>query len=143
MNFKLLAATLLTPISILSCTNTPAYIDQGYTYTHHIQNDTIMPEDGDVVYFQVDAFLDDQLFQSSRSKDQPAKLRMRDLATVPQPSPIETGLMLMAVGDSLSIFDQVDSIYQFPVATYLRYDLKMLAIDQKVNYENKPTAFNQ
>ena len=99
-----------------SMNNTVATSANGYEYVHHIQKDGAKPQIGEYAYFQIEIFVDDSLLQSSRDniKDTPlVQIPTADKAKA-QPNPVVDILPLMAIGDSITVSEYLDSFPQRP-----------------------------
>jgi len=95
--------------------NTFATSVNGFDYIHHIQNEGAKPQVGEYAYFNIDIFADDSLLQSSRvNRDTPlAQIPTAEQAKQ-QPNPVIDVLPLMAIGDSITISEHLDSFPQRP-----------------------------
>lgn len=116
----------------------------GYQYIHHVQNDTLIPQAGDKVYYYADMRLANQILYTNRTSNKASEMIMRDLSQVRQASPIEECLSLMAIGDSLTVNIRVDTLYCEPGILerieYLSYDIKLVDVKTKLDWEGKQTA---
>lgn len=100
---------LLLTIGLFSCISTPKNIDISkfdYKFQHHIKNDGLRPTFKDTVFYHVALVKNDVKTHDTRKVGTPAQMIMRDYTIVTNPSPIEVGLLGMAVGDSLTIFSK-------------------------------------
>ena len=100
----------------LSCGNennqlTKKRSESGYEYIHHIQNDGPKPKVGDQVTYHDVVFQNDTTLLSSTFylfEPQTAILPAKDKVPVPAPPDYEV-LFLMSVGDSLTVFQELDT----------------------------------
>ncbi len=102
--------------------------DSGLVYKHHIKNGTTKPNPGDKVYYHVDFRKNDSLVTSSREKIDPIEL------TVPLEDDgnfLREMLLMMSVGDSMTMVRHKDSVRQNLPTTYEAGDLVYVDISLK------------
>lgn len=107
----------------------------GFKYMHHVKTEGALPKAGDYVYFQVVMTNGDStLFDSYSQPDLPMVVIPTPEETAGQrPSPVLEALMLMAVGDSLTVYYPVDSLGPqrpagFENAEFVVYNIAMKEI---------------
>lgn len=111
----------------------------GYKYVHHIKNDGPKPQEGDQVTYHNIVFQNDTtLLSSTYYKIEPQSAILPTKNELPNPPPPDyEGLLLMSVGDSLTIFQELDT---FPVEKLpkgitnedrFKYQLKLVSIKPK------------
>jgi FKBP-type peptidyl-prolyl cis-trans isomerase FkpA len=140
---RILLAMLATVIMITSCTKTNT--EEGYKFTHHIKKGGRKPQAGDIIYFHVDIKAGDKVLNSSRMEMQgePAKMKMPEIKKEDKKpiSPIASGLKIMGIGDSLSIFMPTDTIKQlkeqFPDVKELAYHIVLVDIKTEEEYNKE------
>ncbi|MBK7407396.1 MAG: FKBP-type peptidyl-prolyl cis-trans isomerase [Saprospirales bacterium] len=104
----------------------------GFPYIHHIQNEGPRPKPGDYAYFHVIMARGDTVLYDSDTQAQLPMLQIPSPENRPdKPSPIIDGLVLMAVGDSLTVLYSIDSVSQM---TY-RFALKKISGAEQYNRE--------
>jgi FKBP-type peptidyl-prolyl cis-trans isomerase len=136
---------------LLSCNNdqqSKSISPSGYEYIHHIKNDGPKPQVGDQVTFHNVVFQNDTTLLSStfyKLEPQTAVLPPKDKVPVPTPPDYEV-LFLMSVGDSLTVFQDLDTFpaNQLPSGVTnedkFSYHLKLLAIKPKAEIEKEQAA---
>ena len=89
--------------------------DNGFQYIHHIQNEGAKPQPGEYAYFHFEVYVDDSLLQSSHEnpKTPLAQLPTAELAKM-QPNPVIDVLPMMAIGDSMTVSQSLDSLPKRP-----------------------------
>ncbi len=119
--------------------------ESGYEYIHHIKNDGPKPLVGDQVTFHTVVFQNDTTLLSSsyyKIEPQSAILPAKDKVPVPAPPDYEV-LFLMSVGDSLTVFQELDT---FPAEKLPKgitnqdkfsYHMKLLGIKPKAIIEKE------
>lgn len=143
LKFKILLATFFTLGLVLAhAQDTTAH---GYRFLHHIKKGGKKPQRGEAILSNVDVFVGKTLLSSSKNTaggvyryDIPAADENLDYFP-----PIMEGVMLMGVGDSLTIFQKVDENmrqYLPPAdkeAKEIRFEIVLLDI---VSLEQKAAA---
>jgi len=88
--------------------------NSGYPYVHHIKNEGATPQIGDEIEYHQIVFRNDSLLYSSLYSGRPRKAVLPGADQIPSPPPPDyEGLLLMSVGDSLSVYQTLDT---FPAA---------------------------
>lgn len=114
----------------------------GYAYTHHVMTNGAKPQVGEEAVFTVDIRNDTKVVNSTRDQGQPAKVLIPE-AEQPQRSisPIVEALMLMSVGDSLTVLQSVDSFPRkppgFETSKFVYYDIVLTGITSKEAIEKE------
>ncbi len=108
----------------------------GYKYIHHVQTNGQKPQVGEEISFEVDVRNDTGVVQSSRQQGEPARFLVPQTDQVGKSiSPIVEALMLMSIGDSLTIMQSTDSFPRKPPgfenAAFIYYDLVLKEIKSK------------
>lgn len=135
--------------SLLSCKKDPVNLSpSGYKYIHHIKNKGPKPQVGDQVTYHNVVFKNDTTLLSSTFyliEPQTAVLPPKDSVPVPIPPSYEV-LFLMAVGDSLTVYQELDSFppEQLPKGItnedVFTYHMKLLSIKPKAVIEKELAA---
>ena len=117
----------------------------GHTYIHHIKNTGVTPQEGEEATFVVDVRNEKETVQSSRDQGKPAKLIVPPLnPNGGSVSPIVEGIMLMAVGDSMTILHSTDSFPTkppgFETSPFVYYDVVLKGIKSKADIEKERAA---
>jgi len=104
----------------------------GFNYTHHVANQGAKPQIGEYAYFHVymrNPVTGDITYDSHDVPTMP-KIAIPDFSKNPvgqKPSPVVEALTLMSVGDSLTVFQSLDSIPRKPKgyedAANIAYDI--------------------
>ena len=109
----------------------------GFRYEHHVKKDGAKPQIGEYAYFHVTMRnpTTGEVTFDSRNNPQIPRVAIPDPASTPpgQPaSPYIEGLALMAIGDSLSVYQSLDSLPRKPQgfdnATEIAFDMVMVDI---------------
>ena len=140
---RILLAMVATMFLITSCTKTNT--EEGYKFTHHTKKGGRTPKPGDIVYFHVDIKAGEKVLNSSRLEMQgePAKMKMPEIKKEDKKpvSPIASGLKIMGIGDSLSIYMPTDTIKQlkeqFPDVKELAYHIVLVDIKTEEEYNKE------
>jgi len=114
----------------------------GYTYYHHVKTNGAKPQIGEEAVFTVDIRNDSTVVNSTRDQGQPAKVLIPENN---QPgrsiSPIVEALMLMSIGDSLTVLQSVDSFPRkppgFETSKFVYYDIVLTGITSKADIEKE------
>ena len=117
----------------------------GYTYIHHTQTNGQKPQVGEEAVFVVDIRNDSTVVNSTRDQGKPARVLIPE---GDQParsiSPIVEALMLMSVGDSLTVMQSVDSFPRkppgFETSKFVHYDIVLESITSKEEIEKERAA---
>lgn len=121
----------------------------GFDYKHHVKNSGATPQVGEYAYFHVYMRNPETGEVSYNSREQPSmpKVAIPDPAKVPagQPaSPVLEALELMSVGDSLTVFQSLDSIPRKPPgyenAKNIAYDMMLVEIKSADAYKAEMEA---
>lgn len=137
-----------TLLAIMACSlvacNEKNVTPSGYEFIHHVQNNPKPPVDGDKVLFHVDIFHANELVETSRNQQKPAQLKLRKRIKGQVSSPLEEGLRLMSVNDSLTIFSRIDTLYTNYAfdesGKHLEYRIKMIDIERNTTKPENLTA---
>jgi FKBP-type peptidyl-prolyl cis-trans isomerase FkpA len=118
----------------------------GFKYIHHVKNKGPKAQAGEYVYFHVVMTNGDSVLVDTRTQpDVPTVLipQPEELEGQP-PSPVLEALLLMAAGDSLTIFYPLDSLPTRPAGfentKNVVYHLKLLEIKTTKQYEDEFAA---
>ncbi len=126
--------------SIISCNNNRSLSTLGYEFVHHHQNLIETPVEGDQVVFHIDTYHGKEQIQSSRTQSNPASLWIRSTTQ----SPLEEALSAMSIGDSMSVFTRIDTLYPRYVIDAslheIEYRIKLIDIVSKDKDIDKRTA---
>ncbi|MCB0554116.1 MAG: FKBP-type peptidyl-prolyl cis-trans isomerase [Phaeodactylibacter sp.] len=120
----------------------------GYEYVNHTNVDGALPQPGDYVYFHAQMRNADSVLFSSRVQSKPPFLQIPvDSDPNRRVSPVEDVLKLMRVGDSVTIFINIDTLPSkprgFENASEMLYDVVLLEIksaDQFMQESQKAQA---
>jgi len=119
----------------MSCTNKESELltKSGYPYIHHKENHGPKPQPGEYATFDVIMRFQDSILNSSIGMEQKPSVQIpKDGDLAEKSSAIIDGLRLMSVGDSLTLFFDLDSLPVKPPAyqafDVITYDLKLLNI---------------
>jgi len=114
----------------------------GFKCEHLISNNGEKPKPADYVYFHVDMRNGDSVTYSSRVQGRILKIPMPDYsnpATKAKPSPVMDALSIMSIGDSLTVYQRLDTLPNKPAgyenADELAYDLVLLDIKTADEYQ--------
>lgn len=130
---------------IWACQSEPTKTPSGYTYIHHTQTNGQKPQAGEEAVFVVDIRNDSTVVNSTRDQGKPARVL---IPAGEQParsiSPIVEALMLMSVGDSLTVMQSVDSFPRkppgFETSKFVNYDIVLTSITSKEEIEKERAA---
>lgn len=105
------AAVLLTQIA---CKNDGIKTEHGYRYINHTEKGGQKPQPGETVVFHFEAFIGDSLMGSTRKNfDSPREFELPTADKLPQRVPaVYDALLLSGVGDSVTIYETIDSFLQ-------------------------------
>lgn len=108
----------------------------GFTYVHHVKNGGPTPSEGEEAEFHVDLRNHEKIINTSRAQGRPAKAIMPSQEQIEKtPSPIVDALLLMSVGDSLTIMQSTDSLPnkppQFAESPFIYFDMVLMGIKSK------------
>jgi len=122
-----------------------ALTESGYKYVHHIKNEGQRPTIGDEVRYHEAMYKNDSLLFSTKTSNRPREVIIPEKDVLPSPIPPSfEGLMLMTVGDSLTVYQDLDTVKQLPPwlsnEDEIRFDMKLLSIKSK-NAVEKEKAF--
>ncbi len=117
----------------------------GHTYIHHTKSAGATPQEGEEATFVVDVRNEKETVQSSRDQGKPAKLIVPPLnPTGGSASPIVEAIMLMAVGDSMTVLQSTDSFPTKPPgfenSPFIYYDLVLTGIKSKEDMDKERAA---
>lgn len=116
----------------------------GFKYEHHVKNESAKPQKGEYAYFHVqmrNPMTGDVTYNSHDAPQMP-KVAIPDFSKNPpgqKPSPVVEALSIMATGDSLTIFQSLDSIPRKPQgyeeASDVAYDIVLVSIKSQEEYK--------
>ena len=136
--FLKIASVCLLVVSLFACKSEPkeTFTSSGSKYIHHIKNNGITPQVGEEATFTVDVRNDTKVVQSSRDQGKPATMIVPPLDPNGRSmSPIVEAIMLMSVGDSVTVYQSTDSFPQKPPGfentPFIFYDLVLTSIKSK------------
>lgn len=129
--------------------------EHGYRVVNHTNKGGITPKTGDVVRVHVTTFVGDTVMQNTRDiSPEPRELMMPDLAQMPagrRVPPLFDGLLIAGEGDSLTIYQKVDSLIEknLPEALkkekFVRYEVVLVDVisqeEQKAQQEASQARF--
>jgi len=106
-----LAAILVTQIA---CKNDGIKTEHGYRYVNHTDKGGQKPKAGETVMFHFEAFIGDSLMGSTRKNfGGPREFELPSADKLPQRVPaVYDALLLSGVGDSVTIYETIDSFLQ-------------------------------
>jgi len=140
---KLTSVCLLVSL-LFACKSEPkeTFTNSGSKYIHHVKNNGATPQVGEEATFTVDVRNDTKVVQSSREQGQPAKMIVPPLnPDGGSMSPIVEAIMLMSVGDSVTVYQSTDSFPQKPPGfentPFIFYDLVLTSIRTKEEIEKE------
>jgi len=133
---------------IWACQSEPtvSVTPSGYSYTHHVKNNGPKPQMGEEAVFVVDIRNDEKVVNSTREQGRPAKVIIPEMANLPAKSisPIIEALSIMAVGDSLTVQQSVDSFPRkppgFEASKFVHYDIVLTGITTKEEIAKEQAA---
>jgi FKBP-type peptidyl-prolyl cis-trans isomerase FkpA len=114
----------------------------GFPYIHHIASEGPKPQPGEYVTFDVIMRFQDSILNSSLEMDQKPSVQIpKEADTDYSSSAIIDGLRLMSIGDSLTLFFDLDSLPVKPAAyqhfDVITYDLKLLQIKTEEEFRTE------
>ncbi len=126
-------------LAFWSCKNESTSIDltdSGYRYVHHVKNDGAKPKVGDRVSYHEVLYKNDSLLFSTHSANRPREVVIPEKSVLPDPVPPSfEGIMLMSIGDSLTVYQDLDTVKQLPPwltnEDEIRFSMKLLTIKSK------------
>jgi FKBP-type peptidyl-prolyl cis-trans isomerase len=141
-----LLIVLFASIMLFASCNKKA--EGGYKYTHHVKKGGKTPQIGEIAYFHVTIRAGEKVLNSSRAEmnGESAKFKIPEVNKDDKKpiNPILSGLKLMSVGDSLTIFMPIDTIEQlkkqFPDVKELAYDIVLTNISTEEEYNKTMEA---
>lgn len=143
MKFKFIVASCMALIPFLA--NAQSVTEHGYRYVHHLQNKGLKPQRGESVQANVDVYAGSTLLSSS--KKNPNGIYRYDIPPAEEIMdhypPLHDAVLLMSLGDSLTIFQTVDdNMRQYLPPTEkeqreIRFEVVLVDI---VNLEQKAIA---
>jgi len=114
----------------------------GFKCEHYIAKNGEKPKPAEYVYFHVDMRNGDSVTYSSRNQGRILKIPMPDYsnpASKAKPSPVMDALSMMSIGDSLTVYQRLDTLPRKPAgyenADELAYDLVLLDIKTANEYQ--------
>ena len=129
-------------------TNAPLTMDSGYKYYHYIQNEGPKPQAGEVAFYYITMRADDSLMLNGREAEMITKIMIPppELTKGAKVSPTLEGIKLMSIGDSLRVFQPLDSIGKLPqgfegysniVYDLVLFDIKSADENRRIDAEIK------
>ncbi len=114
----------------------------GFTYIHHVKNNGPTPKEGEEAEFHVDLRNHEKVINTSRSQGRPARAIIPTMEQIAKtPSPIVDALLLMSVGDSLTVMQSTDSLPnkppQFADSPLIYFDVVLSGIKSKEEIEKE------
>lgn len=118
----------------------------GFKFVHHVKNTGATPQIGEYAYFHVDMRnpATGEVTYSSHSVPQMPKIAIPDpekQSPSQRPSPVVEALPYMAVGDSLTVFQSLDSIPRKPqgyeAATDIAFDIVLVEIKSADDFKKE------
>jgi len=114
----------------------------GFKYIHHVKKNGATPKEGEEATFHVDLRNNKEVVNSSRQQGRPAQMIVPPLDQHSKsPSPIVEAIMLMSVGDSLTVMQSTDSFPQkppqFAESPYVYWDIVLTSIKSKADIEKE------
>lgn len=119
----------------------------GFRYLHHLRNEGPKPGPGDFILFHLHMSNGDSVMYDSRQQPNMPRLQVPAPGKGPnQASPVVEGLLLMAEGDSLTVWYPIDSLGGPPPAGYentgfILYTLALKDIQSAEEYREEKPAF--
>ena len=113
----------------------------GYEYIHHIKNDGPKVQEGDKVSFHLNIFKNDTTkLQSSYDRGQAYEQMIPPLANITKPiPPTYEALRLMAKGDSITLWQRLDSVPGLPTGflptDVIKFEMKLVDIKTKAEMD--------
>ncbi len=126
-------------LAFWSCKNESANMDltdSGYRYVHHVKNEGAKPKVGDRVSYHEVLYKNDSLLFSTHTANRPREVVIPEKSVLPNPVPPSfEGIMLMSIGDSLTVYQDLDTVKQLPPwlsnEDEIRFSMKLLTIKSK------------
>lgn len=143
MRITLLFAAIAA-LALVSCQQDGKRLktSHGYEYVKHTSTDGALPQVGDYVYFHAQMRNGDSVLFSSRAQSKPPFLQLpaeSDPST--RVSPVEDVIRHMSVGDSVTIFIDIDTMPNkprgFENAKEMLYDVVVLEIKSANQYQEE------
>lgn len=119
----------------------------GFRYLHHLRNKGPIPAPGDFVLFHLHMSNGDSIMYDSRQQPNMPRLQVPAPGNGPaQPSPVVEGLLLMAEGDSLTVWYPIGALGGPPPAgyentTFILYTLALKDIQSAEEYREERPAY--
>lgn len=143
-----IAISLLAIFLFTACDKGEKTSQFGNLYEVHISNGGETPKAGEYVEFHYAVRLDDSLVENSRLRGDAIMYQMPDLDEVisngGQVSPVIDGLSLIGIGDSITIFNTIESLPMVPEGfesfENVYYDIVLLDILTKEEYDEIESA---
>lgn len=137
-----LAAIFVTQIA---CKNDGIKTEHGYRFINHTDKGGQKPTPGETVQFHFEAFIGDSLMGSTRKNfDSPREFELPTADKLPQRVPaVYDALLLSGVGDSVTIYETIDSFLQKFIppalkdAKEVRYEIVLEKIISKEEIQQK------
>jgi len=110
--------------------------ESGYMYTHHIQNNGKVPVEGDEVTYNEMVYLNDSLLYSTWDLGSAKTVVLPNKESVAKPPPPNYEMLLiMSVGDSVTVTQSLDSIPNLPAqlkpTDQFHYEMSLVSIKDK------------
>ncbi len=157
--FSLLAIASLSLSLITACKNEPSGVEteHGYRVVNHTNKEGVKPKTGDLVKVHVALSVGDTMLQDTRKiSPDPREVAIPDFSQIPAGRKVPAifdGVLLAAVGDSITIYQPMDSAFalQLPARLkkekYMRFDLVLYEVttaeDMKKQQEGAIARFEE
>lgn len=141
MRFLSFLAIMALSISLLaSCKQQPKGVttEHGYRVVNHTNKGGVVPKAGDVVMVHVATYVGDSLMQNTREiSPEPRELEIPDLTKMPAGRKVPAlfdALLIAGEGDSLTVFQDVDSLIQKQLPEklkkekFVRYEINLVDV---------------
>ncbi|MFN4255238.1 MAG: FKBP-type peptidyl-prolyl cis-trans isomerase [Saprospiraceae bacterium] len=134
---NLFAAAALVGLALPAFGQKEVLTPNGYRAFNHTNNVGEKPAPGDLVRLHMAVFLGDTTLMSSYAQGEPAPVPMPAKEEVEGASPILDALNMMSPGDSVTIYQKVDSLLRpfLPASRRavpeIRYELKLVSVITK------------
>ena len=108
----------------------------GYDYINHTNNAGVTPQEGDEVSYYQAVYKNDSLLFSTFDSGTPRKAIIPNPSRIPNPAPPDyEGLMSMHTGDSITVFQSLDTVKNLPPnfanTDKIVYHIKLVSIKSK------------
>ncbi len=104
----------------------------GYAYKLYSTGKGNMLQTDDLVYFDLVIRYKDSVLQDSKHTPQKPEYVIRDKSEYTTPNPVIDALMLMRLGDSIIIFEKIDTVQNLPPAMKIWKEINYTLVVNKV-----------